>query len=964
MKHFVDIVRYNVEKITSVDFLQGGIDCSPENFNNYAEQWYYKDYLNQSGLSLIRDIESKNERYSYVVNGNNIDFTPTSDTYICDECFLDMHAVLTNGLMKVPKKSNEEKVTYYTPINISYIISPNYLSNNFDIFKLDNQGSKSMSIQFTDYVIQVFDKDGLFIPPDKNFALIYNFTDKYVLILLSKAYNYQKIHVVLKPRRLTLINDSYSETEKTNNPEDDVYEFTITRQYHSDEILPLNLVNEKINYGCLSDIYTYKETSGQYNDVLSNNVLIQFQRAYFKYLNSEYIWYSQISDSKSDLQTNYGGQKFKDKYHIDPGFYKTLSQSSANLSTTDLVQKYDNYEDFKVFKNYSQFFSFLSTFIQSGRNILDLDIFDERGYKFIQYCHSPIISMEFDGHEDRSEKIYVYISNVNSKKIKVKYTSGSGSYNAADYIYSALKKLDMTGKDHEYFNKDINNFSIKQYVSAGLLDLETSDSGFSKLHIPSDLNKVDGGEYLFEIEYYIEAEANGVSSDILLTSNNDIYGEDLPIETLQYRWSFELQYLEQRYPKTKDGKFYQVRTNLEDVFVPSGMSIEKLDINFSIQTIVTPGIKNGDKTLRNNLRSEITDFLKKPETELDSKTISGDTYFSSNYFGASKSPLNDDTLSNHILAATEYLTENNTISITLTLDNKTVRYWFSSITNQTNHGSDNIDEEVFVNPYLSDIMNKHSTEEMLQEILYGGISSDYYNNAEVIKNHILLSQYMRPDIIFNSLLPQNIQNKVTTLNSDPFLNAVLLDSSANGNGLYEYHNYNNKKSLIEYPTYVFCRYIWNKEEDFNTFKKQLRFSIIYKFNIWVMDNLGDVFVFNKTTNNTPIDLNIYNFGLIYCDKFENVASFYFVEPYLDYKIPDLNLEEDHQLGEGFYLKEDYSNILFQFLREYLKGATHNGGIPITEIMGIQLVSISFENKCAADSGIKILVVRPKDNNNW
>ena len=69
-------------------------------------------------------------------------------------------------------------------------------------------------------------------------------------------------------------------------------------------------------------------------------------------------------------------------------------------------------------------------------------------------------------------------------------------------------------------------------MSAGLLDLETSDSGFSKLHIPSDLNKVDGGEYLFEIEYYIEAEANGVSSDILLTSNNDIYGEDLPIETL------------------------------------------------------------------------------------------------------------------------------------------------------------------------------------------------------------------------------------------------------------------------------------------------------------------------------------------------------------------------------------------------------------------------------------------------
>jgi hypothetical protein len=147
---------------------------------------------------------------------------------------------------------------------------------------------------------------------------------------------------------------------------------------------------------------------------------------------------------------------------------------------------------------------------------------------------------------------------------------------------------------------------------------------------------------------------------------------------------------------------------------------------------------------------------------------------------------------------------------------------------------------------------------------------------------------------------QEIGNAQAVLDGDldPFVNAVLLDNSANGSGLYEYHNYDttdSPKSLIKYPTYVFCRYT---VDDFNTFKKQLRFSITYKLLVWARDA------------NYEIDLNIYNFGLIYCDKFKsngavkNVASFYFVEPYLDYKTSDPNL------GEGFYLKEDYSNILF------------------------------------------------------
>lgn len=975
MKHFVDIVRYNVEKITSIDFLQKGISFSPDQIDEYASNWFYKDYLNLECEKYYEDNIILYYQYKDADIGETIDSNFITKHNI-EYPFIDMHAVLTNGIIRF-KTYNYR----YTPLKTKTIISSKYLLDNFDIFKLDNYGSKSMSIQFTDYSIQVFDEEGLFIPPDKNFALIYNFTDEYVLILLPKTNSARKIHVVLKPRRLTLMLDKdsnaemSSSTETTNTPEDDVYEITVTRQYHSDEILPLNLQNiisddNKINRGRLPDIYTYKEASEKYVDLLSNNVLIQFQRAYFKYLNSKYTWYSQDSDTEitvdiSNLPVSYGGQEFKDKYYIDPGFYKNIIQSSYDLSTRDLVQNYSDYEDFKVFKNHAYFFSFLETFIESGRNILDLDIFDERGYKFIQYCHSPIISMEFDDHEDRSEKIYVYISNVNSKKIKVKYTSGSGSYNAADYIYSALKKLDMTGKDHEYFNKDINNFSIKQYVSAGLLDLETSDSGFSKLHIPSDLNKVDGGEYLFEIEYYIESEKNGLSSNILLEPDDEIYRDDFSKEALDYRWSYELKYLEQQYPKTSDGKFYQIRTNLDDVFIPAGMSLEKHGINFSIQTIATPGIKNDDKTLNNNLRSEITNILKKSETETDLKTISKDAYFSSDYFKTSESGSSlsdDDNLSERILNATKYLAENNNISITLTLENKTVKYQFGSINDQSEHGSDNVVYIDLNDPkkktqLLKDIMTKYSTDEMLQEVLYSEISSDsdYYNSAEIIKNHILLTQYMRPDIIFSSLVPQNIEYKVTAVDSDPFLNAILLDSSVNGNGLYKYRDYTDMESLIKYPTYVFCRYTG---KDFDIFKKQLRFSITYNFNIWVMDDLGHV------SNYTSIDLNIYNFSLIYCDRFEGanetVASFYFVEPYLDYKIHDPNLGADQQLGEGFYLKKDYSNILFQFFSEYFEGATHNG----VQIMGIQLVSISFENKCDTSSGIKILVVQPKDNKNW
>ena len=148
MRHFVDIIKYNVPKITSLDFLQGGIAFSPDNLDEYASNWFYKDYLNIvcKSKTEIDEFGNKITSYYYIdVDTEKLIGPKFITDHGIEYPFIDMHAVLTNGIAR-SKTYKLEEIYYYTPLKTKNIISSTYLSNNFDIFKLDNYGSKSMSI--------------------------------------------------------------------------------------------------------------------------------------------------------------------------------------------------------------------------------------------------------------------------------------------------------------------------------------------------------------------------------------------------------------------------------------------------------------------------------------------------------------------------------------------------------------------------------------------------------------------------------------------------------------------------------------------------------------------------------------------------------------------------------------------------------------------------------------------------
>lgn len=399
MRHFVDIIKYNVPKITSIDelseILYEGIEFGQELAQQYVDSYYYKDYLK------ISPTFNRNGGYYYYEGITNVNITP----------FIIIHSALTRGLYPLEKDRASFKV-----VEKRNIISSKWIYDNFDVYISDYPGYHSMSFQFTDYSVQIFNQNGEFVPLIGNVAFLYKFGSDKIIILFKKNYSLTNLNIVFKPRRISINNTMSSKT--TSNFSQDIPKIELEHQYNLDEISDV-LIN---NGEQISEIYSSEVRSpgdsAFWTD--SNNVIIQRQKAYFQYLNSKYSWlYTNGPTIDSSLPTNYGGETFKDTIYLDPA-YKDQTDS-ANF--TDFVKNINNnYEnnfygyDFYKFNNFDDLKDVINNYINLGHSILDFDIFFSRTsntdphYKFVLYCDEPLNTIR-DG-----KSFYLYISNVSSKK--------------------------------------------------------------------------------------------------------------------------------------------------------------------------------------------------------------------------------------------------------------------------------------------------------------------------------------------------------------------------------------------------------------------------------------------------------------------------------------------------------------------------------------------------------------------
>lgn len=926
MRHFVDIIKYNVPKITSVQLkslLGEGINCSPRTIDDYSTKWYYKDYLD---IVPKRDITSSTIRYTYVSRSDN---SVGLNSY---KQFIDIHAALTSGLIRYYDDTDGRD--YYVAVTGHNIISSEWIDSKFDVFEIENPGAHSLSIQYTDYVLQIFKDNGSFIAPDKNFAMIYNFTNKNILILLPKTdLENTQIHVILKPRRLSLNADMVSILTKNKNTN---LQYDLKRQYNIDEIIPIRLDNGSEIPSIYKYEYPLEMPKEIFNDTVggSNEVIIQFQKAYFKYLNHKYDWkfrnYNSPTNSVSiilnNLETTYGGGEFNQKYDLDPGLERKISESS--ITATDLVQNQTSYNDFYKFNNSTDFLDFLKKYIDSGRNILDLDIFKvdtsiedgtviEDGTKFIQYCDFPIKSLISLVGENT--KLYVYVSNVNSKKIKMQYTYTANTKIDDHLVYHVIESLETTEYDEKYFNNNTGSFSLKKYYDP--------DQNRENIHLYYLKTPSPGADenLCCEIEYYVEDNLNNIviNNDEGFTAEPSNYDET---NNITNAWEYEELYLNKHYPKIEiDGKeFYQANTNLDDIFIPSGMNPRNL--NFIIQSIATSAIKSGGKALRNNFNEEIESYFRKDSLDSfsDDLALNNDVFFTKDYLNTANS-----NFESNFANAIEYLTKNNNISIQISFDGNTVcRYSFMD--NKPEDADD-----VWINDpgnnITKNVVTTYSVDKLLCESIYrnSNIESTYQSSMNSIIEHSLIYQYMRPDIIYERTLSDiNIadNDKDVLTVSDSFTTAYFLKRKSAD--FFDISDITKNKTMIKenIETFLLCKSDSDIEYP-DDFKQKLKFLIKYNIDVTYTDTQNESKVAEIAITLCDIGLISLNNTAIETDE-TNIAMFYLV-----------GLPVGAVTSGSFEIFKKYFKTFFN---EYYQD--DNEFIPINNITGIEITNISIKNE--------------------